>query len=130
MRGESQDIRFIVDGRPVPWSRTGRNAQGRRYSPRKMVNYQRVVARAAYAQMAVWRLRADRPWLGEGAFGIECIFYTSPPLPDTDNCLKCIKDALQPGVYDNDRFVDETHAFRRIDADRPRAEIRVWRKGT
>jgi Holliday junction resolvase RusA-like endonuclease len=45
---------------------------------------------------------------------------------DLDNYLKCLLDALQGVIFENDSAVVEIHAYRHDDKNCPRVEVEAW----
>ena len=131
----AQRIEFTVLGPPVPlarvrFSRSTRIDGGgvRAYKRKQVADYQRVVAQVAYAAVHAWTRRHDAQWRGDGVFHVQAKFYCKDRRRrDLDNLLKCVMDALQPGVYDDDSQVWAVSAERHIDRDKPRAELVVSR---
>ncbi len=116
----TSELRYTLEGRPVPWQRA-KSTGKRRYTDPAM--------KAAQASHR-WLALAARPrgWLDTGDFVIEVVAYVHPmQRADSDNLGKLVKDALQRVAYRHDGLVSRDAFERRVDRERPRTEVVVRR---
>jgi Holliday junction resolvase RusA-like endonuclease len=115
---QSHPIRFTIEGVPRPKARARRGAGGRWYTPMATRAYEEAVGIAARAPGAREPLR--------GAVRL-CVALWLPDRRrrDVDNCAKSICDALNGIAYGDDSQIEELVVRRRVDHDRPRAEVTV-----
>lgn len=120
-------LNVTVYGDPVPKGRP-------RAGPRGVYTPQRTILAEDALRAAAQRAYGTGPPTA-GPVGIEVRFYLPTRRPiDGDNLLKLVADALQRGrrpaggVILDDAQIEEWHCrlFRRIPAERPRTEIRVY----
>ena len=111
-------IKFTVEGVPRPKARARRGAGGRWYTPQ---------ATRAYEEAVGWAARAagvHKPC--EDGVRLDIVLWMPDRRRrDLDNCAKSICDGLNGIVYLDDSQVAELVVRRRIDGQRPRAEITV-----
>jgi Holliday junction resolvase RusA-like endonuclease len=111
---------FTVSGPPVGWQRPGQDG-GRRYTPETTAAHERAVW--GFCRAATGPIRVDRT----SRFGIHVLAYQPLEVPDTDNVLKLIMDALNRHVWWDDRQVYDSHAVKRVSKTTPpRTEIIIW----
>jgi len=62
-------------------------------------------------------------------FGVRAIFWCSQdhPVPDGDNCMKLVLDALQHAIWENDRQVREQASHIAFSPRNPRTDLVIWR---
>jgi len=113
---------FEVPGVPQPMQRPRLGANGNVYTPRKTLGFEHAVATHALSKMraAVWSVRGT----GRYAIAIRAFFPDARRL-DLDNVVKSALDGCTPLVWADDSQVDELHAWRGVDAKRPRVEIEI-----
>lgn len=115
----SQELRFTVEGRCVPWQRTATH-NGRKLTPKAQREYQRRVR--AVGSVAV----RQRHWPMDARFAVELVVYEPDARRrDCDNELKTILDSLNGITWLDDSQVDVACVVRRIDRERPRVEVTV-----
>ena len=68
---------------------------------------------------------AELPALIYSEIAITVKFFRAQRSGDLDNRLKCLFDAMQKVVYENDSQIVEIHAFRLEDKFRPRVEVEI-----
>jgi Holliday junction resolvase RusA-like endonuclease len=111
-------ITFTVEGVPRPKARARRGAGGRWYTPQ---------ATKAYEEAVGWAARAagvHEPC--DGGVRLDIVLWMPDRRRrDLDNCAKSICDGLNGIAYLDDSQVAELVVKRRIDGQRPRAEITV-----
>ena len=114
----SLPITFTVEGVPRPKARARRGKGGRWYTPNSTKAYEEAVGWAARAA-GVHEPREDGVRLDI------VLWMPDRRRRDLDNCAKSICDGLNGIVYLDDSQVAELVVKRRIDGQRPRAEITV-----
>jgi Holliday junction resolvase RusA-like endonuclease len=131
-------VTFEVDGRPVPWARAGRKHGQGSFTPKKVRAYQRRVQAAGIDAL-------DGRTLLEGALLVDLTFYVEIPvsyplwkkqaaangllypskLPDIDNLIKGILDALNDKVWKDDKQVVRMDP-KKLYSTRPRLEVAIY----
>lgn len=74
-----------------------------------------------------WEIRSEwtgEPLVGDVALNI-LIYFGNNRKNDIDNCLKCILDAAEGVLFEDDSQVTELHVFKEYDKENPRVEISV-----
>lgn len=116
------ELAYVLEGRPTSWKRTN-HVSGRHITDKAMK-----AAQAAHR----WAALAARPrgWDDAVPMELEVLAYMphGGSLPDTDNVLKLVADALQRVVYRNDRQLVRVVGERRLDRERPRTEVTIRRR--
>ena len=112
-------LSFSLPGVPRPKARP-RVTQYGTYTPKLTKEYENAVQ--LFAGIA---LGAAPGWRSDGEFRVECEFsFAKATLSDVDNLQKAVHDALEAaGVYDNDRQVVQTSAFKERGEDRTRVTV-------
>ena len=121
-----REIAFIVDGHPIPKARArvilqpGRRAHA--FTPRSTKEWEATISLSAKLAMALEGYR--QPFLGPVA--VEVAFYRKDHTrADLDNFAKSVLDPLNGVVWKDDAQVVELHSYKRLDAGRPRVEVRI-----
>lgn len=113
---------FTIEGPPVGYMRARSTKAGHHYKPKKMRDYQKLVAQVA-------SLHFQKPL--EGDLGMVLFFYMpTQRRTDTDNLTKCIKDSLNKIAFDDDSQVLAELSFQYRGDKEPRAEVVIWRLGS
>lgn len=134
-----QKVSFTLWGAPVTWKRAQRNFKtGAIYNPKKMENYQNRIVDKFMECCPDWR-PVDRPVI------LQVIAYFDTPksfpkwkkflaeserlpyvsIPDADNLVKNVADALQKVAFVNDSRITDILVRKRYSA-KPRAEVTIW----
>lgn len=100
-----RQFEFTVPGKPRSFQRVAQSRAGFWFDPCK--KEKKVVAEIALEA----RLRAGVPLL-MGPVSVTGYFHGLRSNQDLDNVLKLAMDAMNKVVYEDDRQVDELHAFR------------------
>ena len=111
-----EPVTFEVPGPPQPKQRARRSRNGRWYTPRATVAYEEAVG---------WVARAAgvrRPCEGPVRLTLR-LWFPDQRRRDLDNCAKSILDGLNRVAWQDDSQVVELTVTRRLDRDRPRAEV-------
>lgn len=117
-------LEFTVPGEPVSKLRARAGRGGRFYTPKKTVDYETRVKAHARGAMIVAGMKSHM----EGPLFLRCVFYTSRKVtskPDLDNLVKCVKDAMNQVVYDDDSQVVWLHAWKQQDPSFERTKVKV-----
>lgn len=114
---------FIVPGPPVGWQRPGQGG-GRRYTPEETAAHKRAVWTCCRA--ATGPIQPDRT----SRFGVHVLAYQWHDVPDADNVLKLVMDALNRRVWWDDRQCDDVHAVKVVSKTiAPKTEVIIWTVG-
>jgi Holliday junction resolvase RusA-like endonuclease len=130
-----QRIRFAVLGPPVAWhrpklSRSNRiDGRGVRVIKRSEdVNYQSALALQATSAMMRWAHENGQPWDASGEFHVDAEFHVHDLIKrDVDNILKNVMDGLSSICFNDDRQVVSVRMCKRLNRDKPRTVVSVWR---
>ena len=100
----------------------------RRYKDKADTQYQLALGLEATAAMMRWAHENGQQWNGGGEFHVECEFHL-PDLRrrDIDNTLKSVLDGLSGVVFDDDTQVVSVRMCKRLNRDKPRTIVSVWR---
>ena len=106
-------LEFTLPGPPRPKERP-RFGGPRPRTPERTKEYQGAIANVALVAKQRRRLenRALPAWPMDSTYEIECWFHFKKKLdslPDGDNCLKAVNDALEGVLWKNDRRVLDMH---------------------
>lgn len=94
-------ITFTVEGTPVPKARA-RVVNGRAYTPKKTVQFEKAVAAKAFE--AVYNARWEK---GKGAeYEVSIVVYRKDKRGDIDNYAKAVLDGCNGVVWADDMQVD------------------------
>ncbi len=118
------ELRFVVDGPPVPKQRARRGKGGRHYTPARTRSYESRVRWLAVAAVAKARW-TRRP----GAlYAVELlVVFPDERRRDVDNVAKAVLDACNGVVWIDDAMVTDLRVRRAIDRVAPRVEMAVRR---
>lgn len=121
------ELRFTVPGRPVPKERP-RKGRWRWYTPTRTVEYEQKVAMYALIARGEFEQRNGKRWPLDGKYRVQSIGHYSnrAHLPDEDNVLKAVKDALQHVLWENDRQVYRSTSETRIEPNSDYLEVWAW----
>ena len=118
----NHSITFTVPGAPVPKGRPRTGARGNTYTPDSTRTYEAVVASHALAAVRRW----NWPMRYEGPLKVSLSFVMpNRRRVDCDNLCKGVLDSLNRLLYADDSQSLEMHAYKSVDADAPRVEVRV-----
>jgi len=130
--GDVNPLHIEILGPPVPKQRPraarSRDGSGKLYvfTPKKTVDYEKIVQAATIAAMQKWRVENERHWNAQKRYAVSMWFFVPDRrVRDLDNLQKSILDALNKLVYDDDRQVDEIYAVRDYSPKNPRAVVVV-----
>lgn len=127
------NILLTIIGNPQPQLRPRFSRRGnfvKVYDPEKSRSWKETVK---------WQAIEQKATVLQGALKMNLLFcFTRPKSlpkkiiahtkkPDLDNCVKCIKDALEGVCYERDSQIMELQAMK-IYSDRPRVEIQIFEK--
>ncbi len=120
-------LTFTVPGPPVPWQRAGLNRKTQRfYTPAKTQRYQGTIARSALFELQRRRVKEGKDWPLDARYRLELALYLPDgKTRDADNVLKNFNDALRRVTWRDDAQVDAITVRKLIDAQQPRAEVRI-----
>ena len=111
-------IKFSVNGIPRP-KQSFRYSKAGSYTDPKVKAWQDSVSWAAKEAMAGWEMM-------DGYLQATITFYVPDHRRrDTDNMSKCVLDAMNKIVYNDDTQVIDLHLHKRIDKDAPRIVVSV-----
>lgn len=65
----------------------------------------------------------------EGDLAFEMRLYRPRKIGDVQNYNKVLLDALEGWAYENDKQIQEFHAYRFDDRQNPRCEVQIWKTG-
>ncbi len=120
-------FRFVVPGKPQPKQRARRGLGGRFYTPKETRAYEKLVQSCAWAAMAQGGLLRRGVWPLDATYKVGIVIY--PPtrrVPDGDNVLKAIQDALNGLAWNDDRQATVgSYETKPPDPERPRVEVEV-----
>lgn len=116
---EKTEVRFVINGNPVPKSRPKFTKSGHTYTPQKTKDYERVVGQSAWVAMA-----KEKTSMTKSPVHLEMIAYMPipkswsqkkkhqaqagairPSRPDIDNLVKAVLDGCNKIVYNDDAQV-------------------------
>lgn len=110
------EVRFIVEGDPVPWERA-RTGAGWHVTPPKTRAWQtRVKVAARQAKVKPTRKRV-RVWL--------TFYRASKRRCDWDNLAKSVCDALNGIAWVDDTQIHEAHVTKHISSERPHVSVTI-----
>jgi Holliday junction resolvase RusA-like endonuclease len=116
------DLRFVVDGPPVPCERprvVARGGHAVAFTPGRTRRYQRQVALVARAALPPgWPLDAVY------SLGVT-VYWPDRRRRDLSNILKSIEDGCNRIVWDDDCQVTSIYVRGALDRERPRVEVRI-----
>jgi crossover junction endodeoxyribonuclease RusA len=113
--GRERPLRVTLDYPPSA-NRYWRNVEGRTLVSREARAYKETAAWVAYAA-------GLRPLAGPVAITLR--FYRPRRAGDVDNLLKVTLDSLIGVAFADDSQIEEIHAYRYDDPERPRVEVEV-----
>lgn len=120
------DVVFNVPGQPIPFKRAGRRGKSS-YTPPDMAAWEAKVKAAAVKAM-----RGAPPFSGDVA--INLTFYRKDNRrADLDNLTKCVMDALNKTVYNDDNQVihitaDVWYGGEKVHKQKPGVSIAVYQR--
>ena len=121
------DLRFTVEGPPIPYQRVGRRGGGRAFKPKRMVEHmERIAEEASVALRDSRHLWSFADWPTDARYRLEVTAY----LPtrrrvDADNLGKIIMDALNGVIWADDAQVSRLEVEKRHDMAAPRTVVLV-----
>lgn len=101
---------FIVPGMPVGKERPRKGKHGF-YTPKKTKDYEENIRLSAISALnRTQKQYSDFKWDKSGSYKIEIyLYYKDQPkrIPDLDNVAKCVLDALNKSIFDDDILVNK-----------------------
>jgi len=116
------ELRIIVPGPPRSKGRPRLAANGGTYTPKTTRSYELHVRTCALAasMRCSWRRSAEHRYAVTVA-----LYMPNERRVDLDNLAKSQLDALNWLIFVDDSQIDELHVYKRIDREKPRAEVTV-----
>lgn len=110
IRTKNKLLSFRVDGSPVPKQSFQMGANGHGFTKEAVLSWSEYVATAGNIAMREQLQRYNQP-LTHGFLGVDLLFVLDyNRRVDCDNLSKCVLDAMQGVIYENDYMIVDLYA--------------------